>query len=214
MSETQNPVKFNIRRRTPAPHRKVVSVFFKNAFSSGHVRQPSETPHLQLFDAGIPVDLARSWMQRRPRLTVSDKFRNKFVVNAEFQVFPLSTIPQPLLNGVKNHICISKSMNLPSGLKRSGDSRISQPYPAVKAHYTRCEECRLRAETAGSRTSLEHHFLTRLPSLQSPTLIPATGPGLNYIITRDLVADVAAYELGFIKYPTLLARREIKLGEC
>ncbi|KAJ7702860.1 hypothetical protein B0H14DRAFT_3527146 [Mycena olivaceomarginata] len=44
-----------------------------------------------------------------------------------------------------------------------------------------------------------------------PDPYPSDGPGLNYIVTRDLVA---AYELGFIDYPTLLARREIKLGEC
>jgi hypothetical protein len=82
MSETQNPVKFNIRRRTPAPHRKsgfrilqrrydfnvwiLVCPHLAIDVSSGHVRQSSETPHFQLFDAGIPVDLARSWMQRRP----------------------------------------------------------------------------------------------------------------------------------------------------
>ncbi|KAJ7789655.1 hypothetical protein B0H14DRAFT_3502770 [Mycena olivaceomarginata] len=47
-----------------------------------------------------------------------------------------------------------------------------------------------------------------------PDPYPSDGPGLNYIVTRDLVADVAAYELGFIDYPTLLARCEIKLGEC
>ncbi|KAJ7300982.1 hypothetical protein DFH08DRAFT_827953 [Mycena albidolilacea] len=47
-----------------------------------------------------------------------------------------------------------------------------------------------------------------------PDPYPSDGPGLNYIVTRDLVADVAAYELGFIDYATLLARREIKLGEC
>jgi hypothetical protein len=48
----------------------------------------------------------------------------------------------------------------------------------------------------------------------SPDPYPSDGPGLNYIVTHDLVADVAAYELGFINYPTLLARHEIKLGEC
>ncbi|KAJ7856093.1 hypothetical protein B0H14DRAFT_3448653 [Mycena olivaceomarginata] len=47
-----------------------------------------------------------------------------------------------------------------------------------------------------------------------PDPYPSDRPGLNYIVTRDLVADVATYELGFINYPTLLARREIKLGEC
>ncbi|KAJ7850411.1 hypothetical protein B0H14DRAFT_3451975 [Mycena olivaceomarginata] len=43
---------------------------------------------------------------------------------------------------------------------------------------------------------------------------PSDGHGANYIVTRDLVVDVVAYNQGLIDYPTLLARHEIKLGEC
>ncbi|KAJ7833933.1 hypothetical protein B0H14DRAFT_2591141 [Mycena olivaceomarginata] len=47
-----------------------------------------------------------------------------------------------------------------------------------------------------------------------PNPYPSDGPGANYIVTRDLVADVVDYGQGLIDYPTLLAKREIKLGEC
>ncbi|KAJ7121076.1 hypothetical protein C8R44DRAFT_877387 [Mycena epipterygia] len=46
-----------------------------------------------------------------------------------------------------------------------------------------------------------------------PDLYPSDGPGINYLVTRDLVADVDAYEQGLIDHQTLLAHREIKLGE-
>ncbi|KAJ7801012.1 hypothetical protein B0H14DRAFT_2615702 [Mycena olivaceomarginata] len=46
-----------------------------------------------------------------------------------------------------------------------------------------------------------------------PDPYPSDGPGVNYIVTRDLVADVAAYEQGQIDQQTLLSRREIKMGE-
>ncbi|KAJ7304799.1 hypothetical protein DFH08DRAFT_976576 [Mycena albidolilacea] len=47
----------------------------------------------------------------------------------------------------------------------------------------------------------------------SPDPYPSDGPGVNYIVTRDLVADVDAYEQGQIDRQTLLSRREIKMGE-
>jgi hypothetical protein len=36
---------------------------------------------------------------------------------------------------------------------------------------------------------------------------------VNYLVNRDLVVDVDAYEHGLIDYPTLIVRREIKWGE-
>jgi hypothetical protein len=51
---------------------------------------------------------------------------------------------------------------------------------------------------------------TQLPS---PDPYPSDGPGVNYLVTRDLVADFVAYEQGLINHTTLLSRREIKLGE-
>ncbi|KAJ7726029.1 hypothetical protein B0H14DRAFT_2641197 [Mycena olivaceomarginata] len=45
-----------------------------------------------------------------------------------------------------------------------------------------------------------------------PDPYPSDGPGVNYLVTRDLVADVDDYEHGSIDYSTLIARREIKWG--
>jgi hypothetical protein len=42
-----------------------------------------------------------------------------------------------------------------------------------------------------------------------PDPYPSDGPGVNYLVTRDLVA----YEQGLIDHTTLLSRRKIKLGE-
>jgi hypothetical protein len=47
----------------------------------------------------------------------------------------------------------------------------------------------------------------------SPDPYPSDGPGVNYLVTRDLVVDVDAYEHGVTDHQTLLARREIKWGE-
>jgi hypothetical protein len=47
----------------------------------------------------------------------------------------------------------------------------------------------------------------------SPDPYPSDGPGVNYIVTRDLVVDVEAYEQGLINHQILLSHREIKLGE-
>ncbi|KAJ7804033.1 hypothetical protein B0H14DRAFT_2612850 [Mycena olivaceomarginata] len=47
----------------------------------------------------------------------------------------------------------------------------------------------------------------------SPDPYPSDGPGVNYLVTRDLVVDVDDYEHGLIDYQTLIARREIKWGE-
>ncbi|KAJ7690319.1 hypothetical protein B0H14DRAFT_2652450 [Mycena olivaceomarginata] len=74
----------------------------------------------------------------------------------------------------------------------------------------RCR-CRLCAETAGSRTSLECHFLTQLPSLQSPTLIP-DGPGLNYIVTHDLALPPMNWASSTTRLYSQGAKS--KLGEC
>ncbi|KAJ7320708.1 hypothetical protein DFH08DRAFT_818967 [Mycena albidolilacea] len=47
----------------------------------------------------------------------------------------------------------------------------------------------------------------------SPDPYPSDGPGVNYLVTRDLVVEVDDYEHGLIDYQTLIARREIKWGE-
>ncbi|KAJ7835332.1 hypothetical protein B0H14DRAFT_3871126 [Mycena olivaceomarginata] len=60
-----------------------------------------------------------------------------------------------------------------------------------------------------TRSLTNHHELPLL----SPDPYPSDGPGINYLITHDLVADVNAYERGLIDHQTLLARQEIKLGE-
>ncbi|KAJ7311781.1 hypothetical protein DFH08DRAFT_973864 [Mycena albidolilacea] len=43
-----------------------------------------------------------------------------------------------------------------------------------------------------------------------PDPYPSDGPGVNYLVTRDLFADFVAYEQGLIDHTTLLSRREIK----
>jgi hypothetical protein len=55
-----------------------------------------------------------------------------------------------------------------------------------------------------------HFGSTQRPS---PDPYPSDGPGVNYLVTRDLVDDVVAYEQGLIDHSTLLSQREIKLGE-
>ncbi|KAJ7768041.1 hypothetical protein B0H14DRAFT_3591830 [Mycena olivaceomarginata] len=47
----------------------------------------------------------------------------------------------------------------------------------------------------------------------SPDPYPSDGPGVNYLVTRDLVDDVDAYEHGVIDHQTLIACREIKWRE-
>ncbi|KAJ7301073.1 hypothetical protein DFH08DRAFT_827852 [Mycena albidolilacea] len=49
--------------------------------------------------------------------------------------------------------------------------------------------------------------------LPSPDPYPSDGPGVNYLVTCDLVADVDAYTQGIIDYQTLIMHKEIKLGE-
>ncbi|KAJ7861727.1 hypothetical protein B0H14DRAFT_2575853 [Mycena olivaceomarginata] len=49
--------------------------------------------------------------------------------------------------------------------------------------------------------------------LPSPDPYPSDGPSVNYLVTRDLVADVDAYAQGIIYYQSLIVHREIKLGE-
>ncbi|KAJ7301297.1 hypothetical protein DFH08DRAFT_978928 [Mycena albidolilacea] len=46
-----------------------------------------------------------------------------------------------------------------------------------------------------------------------PDPYPSNGAGVNYLVTRDLVTDVAAHEQGLLDDQGLLSRREIKLGE-
>jgi hypothetical protein len=46
----------------------------------------------------------------------------------------------------------------------------------------------------------------------SPDPYPSDRPGVNYIVTRDLVVDVEGYEQGLIDHQILLSW-EIKLGE-
>ncbi|KAJ7301288.1 hypothetical protein DFH08DRAFT_827695 [Mycena albidolilacea] len=46
-----------------------------------------------------------------------------------------------------------------------------------------------------------------------PDPYPSDGAGVNYLVTRDLVTDVAAHEQGLLDDQGLLSRREIKLGE-
>ncbi|KAJ7331463.1 hypothetical protein DFH08DRAFT_814770 [Mycena albidolilacea] len=46
-----------------------------------------------------------------------------------------------------------------------------------------------------------------------PDPYSSDGPGVNYIVTRNLVVDVEAYEQGRIDKQMLLSRREIKMGE-
>ncbi|KAJ7834324.1 hypothetical protein B0H14DRAFT_2590913 [Mycena olivaceomarginata] len=47
----------------------------------------------------------------------------------------------------------------------------------------------------------------------SPDPCPSDGPGVNYLVTRDLVVVVDTHEHGLIDHQMLLARREIKWGE-
>jgi hypothetical protein len=47
----------------------------------------------------------------------------------------------------------------------------------------------------------------------SPDPYPSDGPGVNYLVTHDLVADLVAYEQGLIDHTTLLSQRKINLGE-
>ncbi|KAJ7745620.1 hypothetical protein B0H14DRAFT_2637096 [Mycena olivaceomarginata] len=46
-----------------------------------------------------------------------------------------------------------------------------------------------------------------------PDPYPSDGPGVNYIVTRDLFGDFEAYEQGLIDHQILLSHREIKMGE-
>ncbi|KAJ7669693.1 hypothetical protein B0H14DRAFT_2657768 [Mycena olivaceomarginata] len=145
------------------------------------------------------------------------------IITAFIRVFQLSSHPtkcKRCLDIIDRHQLIN------------GDFRTC-PNPAVKARF----------EMTGAKTlplsKLDHHDLTSLNRAQMPagrsnrrlqnlirtfhlnplavTVSPdpylSDGPGLNYLVTHNLVTDVVAYEQGFIDHPTLLARREIKLGE-
>ncbi|KAJ7362692.1 hypothetical protein DFH08DRAFT_799714 [Mycena albidolilacea] len=60
----------------------------------------------------------------------------------------------------------------------------------LKTRPPRPKVCRLYAEIEGSRTSLERPTSTprRRRNRPSPDPYPSDGPGVNYLITRDLVA--------------------------
>ncbi|KAJ7762263.1 hypothetical protein B0H14DRAFT_2633947 [Mycena olivaceomarginata] len=85
---------------------------------------------------------------------------------------------------------------------------------SLKTQPLRHNLCWLCAGTEGSRPSSTTSLSNPLAVAAIPNPYTSDGPGVNYLVTRDLAADVTDYEQGLIDYSTLLARREIKLGEC
>jgi hypothetical protein len=68
------------------------------------------------------------------------------------------------------------------------------------------------AAVAAMQALLSSYILFRLSS-PSPDPYPSDGPGVNYLVTCDLVADVDDYVQGIIDHQTLIAHRAIKMGE-
>ncbi|KAJ7881529.1 hypothetical protein B0H14DRAFT_2565761 [Mycena olivaceomarginata] len=83
---------------------------------------------------------------------------------------------------------------------------------SLKTRLLRPKLCRLCAETAGSRTSLECHFLTQLPIAAIPNPYPSDGPGLNYIVTHDLALPPMNWASSTTRLYSQGAKS--KLGEC
>ncbi|KAJ7824591.1 hypothetical protein B0H14DRAFT_2597125 [Mycena olivaceomarginata] len=95
----------------------------------------------------------------------------------------------------------------------TGDVRSRHPNRAVKALYMMCDDHH-ELPMPPFRRNHRLHDVVRTSNVNPgavaaiPDLYPSDGPGINYLITRDLVADVDAVVQREIDKPGLLATTE------